>query len=121
MDSSQCTEPYCVRHDDEGDCVWSDHAVWCTGGCGKDERYSQCTVSLRDGDPDRGSGWHAFTATCEMDAATYVTGDLDVHTVEQFDAALVSLRALRALLERDEAFRTLRAAGNSFAESRRAV
>jgi hypothetical protein len=121
MDTAQCDEPYCVRHDSDGDCVWSDHAVWCTGECGKGDHYSQCTVSLRDGDPDRGSGWHAFTATCEPDAATYVTGELDVYTVEQLDAVFVSLTALRALLVREEAFRTLRAAGNSFEASRRAV
>jgi hypothetical protein len=120
MDSSQCTEPYCVRHDSDGDCVWSDHAVWCAGRCGKGE-YGECTVNLRDGDPHQGSGWHAFAATCEMDPATYITGELDVHTVEQLDAVFVSLTALRALLEQDEAFRALRAAGNSFEASRRAV
>lgn len=120
MDSSQCNEPYCVRHDSDGDCVWSDHAVWCHGQCCGD-RDGRCTVSLRDGDQDRGSGWYAFTATCEPDAATYVTGELDVHTVEQFDRAIVSLTALRALLERDEVFRALRAAGNGYEASRRAV
>ena len=114
MDTQLCDEPYCVRHDyDAEKCTWPPHAVWCHGGCRKNV-YGECTISLRDGNSGRGSGWHAFEALCAPDAATYVTGELDVHTVEQLDRAITSLHALRALLVEEEAFKVRRAAGISY-------
>ena len=108
MDTTTCREPYCLNHNPDTDgCEYAEHGVWCDNRSTHDV-YGQCTINARDGDPGQGSGWHHFDATCALDAATYITGELDVHTVAQLDAALVSLAGLRALMMQDETFRQQR-------------
>lgn len=101
-----CTETYCTNRDhtiDEG-CTWPEHAAWCGGNCTKN-KDGECTLRRRYGSPAQGSGFYEVNAQCVMDAATYITGEFDVHNSHQLTALIATLIEMRERLEKEEALK----------------
>lgn len=101
-----CTETYCLNrdHTDAEGCTWPEHAAWCDGNCTKNAD-GECTLRRRYGRPSQGSGFYEVKAQCVMDAATYITGEFDVHDTVQLTALIATLMQMRERLAKEEALK----------------
>jgi hypothetical protein len=107
--SGPCTETYCLGHDEDDGCIWPEHAVWCDGACTKTQ-YGECDKVFKGGNPRQGSGFFELGASCAMDAATCVTGEINVYTSVQLDEVIAALIEMREWVIQEEELRARQAA-----------